>query len=56
MVPMERDTRTDDLHVFFVVLRSSLTRTEWTPVRFFEMKLTRVGDSDWPAAGTIPLK
>ncbi len=26
------------------------------PVRFFEMKLTRVGDSDWPAAGAIPPK
>ena len=25
------------------------------PVRFFEMKLTRVGDSDWPGAGAIPL-
>jgi hypothetical protein len=24
------------------------------PVRFFEMRLTRVGDSDWPAAGAIP--
>lgn len=23
------------------------------PVRFFEMKLTRVGDSEWPAAGAI---
>jgi len=23
------------------------------PVRFFEMKLTRVGDSDWPAAGAV---
>lgn len=24
------------------------------PLRFFEMKLTRVGDSDWPGAGSIP--
>lgn len=24
------------------------------PVRFFEMNLKRVGDSDWPAAGAIP--
>ena len=24
------------------------------PVRFFEMNLTRVGDTDWPAAGAIP--
>jgi hypothetical protein len=24
------------------------------PVRFFEMRLTRVGDSDWPGAGAIP--
>lgn len=24
------------------------------PVRFFEMKLTRVGDSDWPGTGAIP--
>lgn len=24
------------------------------PVRFFEMELRRVGDSDWPAAGAIP--
>jgi hypothetical protein len=23
------------------------------PVRFFEMHLTRVGDTDWPAAGTV---
>ncbi len=23
------------------------------PVRFFEMNLKRVGDSDWPVAGTI---
>ncbi len=23
------------------------------PVRFFEMRLTRVGDSTWPAAGAI---
>jgi len=26
------------------------------PVRFFEMNLVRVGDSSWPAAGTIPQK
>jgi hypothetical protein len=26
------------------------------PVRFFEMNLKRVGDSDWPAAGAIPPK
>ena len=24
------------------------------PVRFFEMNLVRVGDTDWPAAGAIP--
>jgi hypothetical protein len=24
------------------------------PVRFFEMRLKRVGDSDWPGAGAIP--
>jgi hypothetical protein len=24
------------------------------PVRFFEMNLTRVGDTTWPAAGTVP--
>jgi hypothetical protein len=26
------------------------------PVRFFEMDLTRVGDTDWPGAGAIPEK
>lgn len=26
------------------------------PVRFFEMRLTRVGDSDWPGAGAVPPK
>ena len=26
------------------------------PVRFFEMRLNRVGDSDWPAAGAISPK
>lgn len=26
------------------------------PVRFFEMTLTRVGDTDWPAAGAVPDK
>ena len=26
------------------------------PVRFFEMTLKRVGDSDWPGAGAIPMK
>jgi hypothetical protein len=26
------------------------------PVRFFEMTLTRLGDTDWPAAGSVPLK
>jgi hypothetical protein len=26
------------------------------PIRFFEMNLSRVGDSDWPAAGAIPAK
>jgi hypothetical protein len=26
------------------------------PVRFFEMKLTRVGDSDWPSAGAVAPK
>lgn len=26
------------------------------PVRFFEMNLKRVGDTDWPAAGTVPPK
>lgn len=24
------------------------------PVRFFEMNLVRIGDTDWPAAGAIP--
>lgn len=26
------------------------------PVRFFEMDLKRVGDTDWPAAGAVPAK
>jgi hypothetical protein len=26
------------------------------PFRFYEMELTRVGDSDWPAAGAVPAK
>lgn len=26
------------------------------PERFFEMKLKRVGDSEWPAGGAIPPK
>jgi hypothetical protein len=26
------------------------------PVRFFEMNLKRVGDTDWPAAGAVPAK
>jgi hypothetical protein len=26
------------------------------PVQFFEMNLTRIGDSAWPAAGAIPMK
>ncbi|MDQ6760613.1 MAG: hypothetical protein M3Z32_12230 [Acidobacteriota bacterium] len=26
------------------------------PVRFFEMNLKRVGDTDWPAGGAVPLK
>lgn len=26
------------------------------PVRFFEMNLTRVSDTSWPAAGAIPPK
>jgi len=26
------------------------------PVRFFEMNLTRIGDTDWPAGGAIPPK
>ena len=26
------------------------------PVRFFEMRLTRIGDSAWPGVGTIPPK
>ena len=26
------------------------------PVRFFEMRLTRVSDSGWPGAGAIPPK
>jgi hypothetical protein len=26
------------------------------PVRFFEMNLKRVGDTNWPSAGAIPLK
>ncbi len=26
------------------------------PVRFFEMTLTRIGDSDWPAGKAIPPK
>jgi hypothetical protein len=26
------------------------------PARFFEMNLKRVGDTDWPAAGAIPMK
>lgn len=26
------------------------------PVRFFEMTLKRIGDTDWPAGGAIPMK
>jgi hypothetical protein len=26
------------------------------PIRFFEMNLTRVGDTNWPAAGPVPPK
>jgi hypothetical protein len=26
------------------------------PVRFFDMTLKRVGDTDWPAGGAIPMK
>jgi hypothetical protein len=26
------------------------------PVRFFEMNLKRVGDTDWPAAAAVPMK
>ncbi|HEY6572707.1 MAG TPA: DUF1579 domain-containing protein [Candidatus Eisenbacteria bacterium] len=26
------------------------------PVRFFEMTLNRIGESDWPAAGAVPMK
>jgi hypothetical protein len=26
------------------------------PVRFFEMNLKRIGDTDWPAGGTVPPK
>lgn len=26
------------------------------PVRFFEMRLTRIGDSEWPGGGAIPSK
>jgi hypothetical protein len=29
---------------------------EKEPVRFFEMNLTRVGDSTWPAGGAVPVK
>lgn len=26
------------------------------PVRFFEMALERIGDTDWPAGGAVPMK
>lgn len=26
------------------------------PMRFFDMQLVRVGDTDWPAAGAVPMK
>ena len=26
------------------------------PVQFFEMNLTRVGETDWPAGGAVPMK
>jgi len=26
------------------------------PVRFFEMTLTRIGDTTWPAGGAVPPK
>lgn len=26
------------------------------PFRFFEMSLTRLGDTDWPASGAVPMK
>jgi hypothetical protein len=29
---------------------------EKQPIRFFEMNLTRVGDTTWPAAGTVSPK
>ncbi len=39
--------------------RHDITQTERIgprrdPVQFFEMKLQRVGDSEWPGAGAIP--
>jgi hypothetical protein len=30
--------------------------TDGTATRFFEMTLTRLGDSDWPAAGAVPMR
>jgi hypothetical protein len=26
------------------------------PIRFFDMQLVRVGNTDWPAAGAVPMK
>ena len=39
VVPMERNTGANDLHVLVVVLRSSLAWAERTAVRLFEMGL-----------------
>ena len=50
-----------------IVYTATVTRETWhevgdrvvegrDPVRFFEMKLNRVGDTDWPAGNPIPDK
>ena len=26
------------------------------PVRFMELNLERIGDTDWPAGGAVPMK
>lgn len=48
--------RVDHFNVFSVISHDPLYGDGQPPRQFFEMNLTRLGDTDWPAGGAVAAK
>jgi len=48
--------RVDHFNAFTVISYDPLYADGQPPRQFFEMNLTRLGDTDWPAGGAVAVK